>query len=107
MSKLYAITGGATGIGAALKEKLRKRGDTVIVVDIKDGDVIADLSTSEGRDKAIEGIKQKAPQGLDGFIPCAGLGPSVKPYDLITRVNFFGAVATIQGLKPLCTVRRG
>jgi len=45
----YAITGGAAGIGAALKERLRADGDTVCVVDIKEGDVVHDLSTSEGR----------------------------------------------------------
>ena len=50
---IYAITGGATGIGAALKEQLREQGDTVIVVDIKEGDVVADLSTAAGRQAAI------------------------------------------------------
>jgi len=107
MSKIYAITGGATGIGAALKEKLVARGDRVIVIDIKDADVIADLSTQAGRISAIEAVNRKAVDGLDGFVPCAGLGPSVKPYDLITRVNFFGAISLIEGLKPLLSIRKG
>jgi len=107
MAKIYTITGGATGIGAALKQKLRDRGDVVIVVDIKDADIIADLSTDAGRNQAIAGIMERAPGGLDGFIPCAGLGPSVKPCDLITRVNFFGAVSLIQGLQPLLKMRKG
>ena len=46
---VFAMTGGATGIGAALKEQLRTQGDTVIVVDIKTADIVADLSTAEGR----------------------------------------------------------
>jgi NAD(P)-dependent dehydrogenase (short-subunit alcohol dehydrogenase family) len=48
MGKLYAMTGGATGIGASLKEKLRDRGDSVIVVDLRDADIEADLSTAQG-----------------------------------------------------------
>ena len=50
----YALTGGATGIGAALKQQLISAGHQVITVDIKEGDIIADLSTLEGRQAAIE-----------------------------------------------------
>jgi len=107
MTRYYAITGGATGIGAALKTRLRARGDVVIVVDVKDADIIADLATVAGRNNAIAALKEKVPQGLDGFVPCAGLGPSVSPVSQITRVNFFGAVAMIQGLKPLLQQRKG
>ena len=53
---IYALTGGATGIGAALKDKLRARGDTVIVVDIQAADIVADLSTVEGRQSAVAAI---------------------------------------------------
>ena len=101
MAKIFAMTGGATGIGASLKEKLRARGDTVIVVDLRDADIEADLSTGEGRNNAIEGIKSLAPEGLDGFIACAGLPPVAKPLSLISRVNYFGAVVLIEGLSDL------
>ena len=43
--RTYAITGGATGIGAELKRQLVAAGHRVISVDIKEGDVVADLST--------------------------------------------------------------
>ena len=39
----YALTGGATGIGAAIKNQLCDAGHRVIVVDLVDGDVCADL----------------------------------------------------------------
>jgi NAD(P)-dependent dehydrogenase (short-subunit alcohol dehydrogenase family) len=107
MKKYFALTGGATGIGAALKQKLRARGDEVVVVDIRDADIIADLSTTAGRNTAIEALRQMAPQGLDGFIPCAGLGPSVRPCERIAQVNYFGVVALVQGVKPLLAQRRG
>ena len=107
MTKRYAITGGATGIGAAVKNILRARGDEVIVVDIRDADIVADLATPTGREAAVMGLQRLAPDGLDGFIPCAGLGPNIKPVTLITQVNYFGALALTQGVRPLLQQRRG
>lgn len=104
---VFAMTGGATGIGAALKELLREQGDTVIVVDIKDGDIIADLSTDQGRQAAIDGIRAAAPDGLDGFIPCAGLGPNFKPVTTVARVNYFAVIATIEGVRDLVEKKNG
>lgn len=104
---IYAMTGGATGIGAALKAQLMAGGHQVISVDIKEGDIIADLSTAEGRLTAIDGIRERAPDGLDGFIPCAGLPPVAKPLSLIARVNYFAVIATIEGLRDLLAMKRG
>lgn len=103
----YAITGGASGIGAAICRQLQEEGHRVIVADIKDADVIADLSTEDGRQAAIAGIRELAADGLDGFVPCAGLGPVIKPPSLIAKVNFFGALATIEGLKQDVTRKQG
>jgi NAD(P)-dependent dehydrogenase (short-subunit alcohol dehydrogenase family) len=103
----YALTGGATGIGAALKQQLLSAGHQVITVDIKEGDIIADLSTAEGRQAAIDGVRERAPDGLDGFIPCAGLPPVASPLSLIARVNYFAVVQTVEGLRDLVARRRG
>jgi NAD(P)-dependent dehydrogenase (short-subunit alcohol dehydrogenase family) len=104
---IYAMTGGATGIGAELKRQLVDRGHQVISVDIVEGDIIADLSTAEGRQAAIDGVRQRAPDGLDGFIPCAGLPPVAKPLSLVAQVNYFGVVATVAGLRDLVAKKRG
>lgn len=104
---IYAVTGGATGIGAALKNQLIERGDSVIVVDIKEADVVADLSTHQGRQAAIDGVRALARDGLDGFIPCAGLGSHIKPARLIAQVNYFAVVATIEGLRDLVARKNG
>ena len=104
---IYAMTGGATGIGAATKDQLRASGHEVIVVDLKDADINADLSSAEGRQAAIDGIRERAPEGLDGFIPCAGLGPAARPFSLITRVNYFAAVIMTEALKDLVAKKRG
>ncbi|MAV76173.1 MAG: hypothetical protein CL691_06095 [Cellvibrionales bacterium] len=104
---LYAMTGGATGIGNAIKQQLLSQGNQVIVVDIKDADIIADLSTLEGRQAAVEGIAAAAPDGLDGFIPCAGVGPHISPPSMVARINFFGALAVTEGVKLLVAKKKG
>ena len=103
----YAITGGATGIGAALKEQLRERGEKVIVVDIQQADVQADLSTPKGRLAAIEGIQSAAPEGLDGVILCAGLGAHVSPSSRVIKVNYFGVTAVTEGVRDLVAKKKG
>lgn len=104
---VYAMTGGATGIGAELKSQLLTAGHEVISVDIQEGDILADLSTAQGRQRAVDGIRGRAPDGLDGFIPCAGLPPVAKPLSLITQVNYFAVVATVEGLQDLVAKKRG
>ena len=104
---LYAMTGGATGIGNAIKQQLLSQGNQIIVVDIKDADIIADLSTLEGRQTAVDGIAAAAPDGLDGFIPCAGVGPHISPPSMVARINFFGALAVTEGVKSLVAKKQG
>ena len=103
----YAMTGGATGIGNAIKQQLIAQGHKVTVVDIKDADIVADLSTAEGRQLAVDGIMSAAPDGLDGFVPCAGVGPQVTPASLVGKINYFGARAVTKGVKPLLAKKKG
>lgn len=98
--RTIAVTGSATGIGAATAARLEKEGCRVIRVDWKGGDVVADLGTPEGRRRAVEGVRRLASDGLDGLLSGAGLGP----YDearAIVRVNYFGALAMLDDLEPL------
>jgi NAD(P)-dependent dehydrogenase (short-subunit alcohol dehydrogenase family) len=83
------------------------QGHRVISVDIKSGDIIADLSSGAGRQAAVEGVAALAPAGLDGFIPCAGLPPVARPLSLIARVNYFAVVATVEGLRDLVAKKGG
>lgn len=103
----YALTGSASGIGAALKAKLEAAGHSLITVDIKDADVIADLTTPEGRQAAVAAILERAPDGLDGFVPLAGLGGGSAPDLLITRLNYFGTVELVEGLRPALAASNG
>ena len=104
---LYAITGSASGIGAAVRVELEKRGHDAIGIDIEKANIIADLSTREGRASAITAVLTRASEGLDGFIPCAGLGPQVEPWSTIVSVNFYGTVTLVEGLKDRLAARKG
>ncbi|WP_371185542.1 SDR family oxidoreductase [Thalassotalea maritima] len=96
--KTTVITGAASGIGAAVKKQLEQQGHQVISVDRQEADVVADLSTEAGRKLAVEQVLAKA-ERIDGLVCCAGVGVTAPRYDIITEVNFFGAVALIDGLK--------
>lgn len=106
---LYAMTGGATGIGAAIKTQLRDAGHQVLVIDIAgdDTDIQADLSNAEGRLAAIEAINAAAPDGLDGWVPCAGVGPHVSDKTLIAKLNYFGATELTEAVTALLSKRKG
>ena len=51
-----AVTGSASGIGAAIRRRLEKDGARVIGVDLRDAEVVADLGTPAGREAAVAGV---------------------------------------------------
>ncbi|MCW2795479.1 SDR family oxidoreductase [Nocardioides sp.] len=96
----YVVTGAASGIGAATTALLREQDHRVITVDLRDADVLADLSTPEGRDSAVAGVRDVA-DVVHGLVPCAGIaGLTGVDSALVVSVNFFGAVALVRGLQP-------
>jgi len=99
--RTVAVTGAASGIGAATRARLEADGVRVIGIDVGDVEVSADLSTASGRTAAVQGVARIANGRLDGLVACAGLGPQVEPRAAIASVNYFGAVATLEGLRPL------
>lgn len=103
----YAVTGAASGIGAAVAALLADQGHEVVKVDIRNADVNADLSSGEGRRQAIAAVRQLAADGLDGLVPCAGVGPATDPAALIARINYFGSVVLVEGLKDLLQKKSG
>lgn len=96
---IAAVTGSASGIGAAIKQRLEANGDRVIGVDLRNADVEADLSTPDGRNSAVAGVLAACEGKLDRLVACAGLGAHLDDFALIASVNYFGAVATLDGLK--------
>jgi len=99
----YAVTGSASGMGKAVVEKLRDAGHKVIGVDIHDAEVVADLSTPEGRQTAAAEVLRLAEGHLDGAVLAAGLGPSSDPGRVhkLAEVNYFGVVELLQAWRPV------
>jgi NAD(P)-dependent dehydrogenase (short-subunit alcohol dehydrogenase family) len=95
-----ALTGSASGIGAALRAQLEAAGERVIGVDLRGAEIAADLSTRAGRDAAIKGIQAACDSRLDALVVCAGLGPQVKQHPTIVSVNYFGAAELLEALRP-------
>jgi NAD(P)-dependent dehydrogenase (short-subunit alcohol dehydrogenase family) len=100
MTRTYLVTGAASGIGKATAELLRSRGHRVIGADLRGVDIAADLSTPEGRTTLIEQATELSGGVLDGVLAVAGLSAGIP---VTAAVNYYGAIATLDGLRPLLT----
>ncbi|MGV8979322.1 MAG: SDR family oxidoreductase [Cellulomonas sp.] len=96
--RTIVVTGSASGIGRATKELLEQQGDRVIGVDLHDADVTVDLTTAEGRTALVERVRELSGGTIDAVIANAGLSHE-SPATI--AVNYFGAVATLEGLRPM------
>ncbi len=100
MSRLYVVTGAASGIGAATCDLLKERGEKVIGLDIHNSDINVDLGTVQGRKDGVEEVIKKSKGKIDAIIACAGLAtPSPKT----VSVNYFGVKEFVEGLLPSLT----
>ncbi|BAX92993.1 SDR family oxidoreductase [Mycobacterium shigaense] len=99
---VYAVTGSASGMGQQVARKLRENGHTVIGVDIKQADIVADLSTPQGRRAAADGVLASSGSRLDGAVLAAGLGPGPAAGRCVSiaQVNFFGVVDLLDAWRP-------
>jgi len=84
----YAVTGSASGMGEAVTARLHAAGHRTITVDLRDADVVADLSTHEGRASAAQAVLDLADGTLHGAVLAAGLGPTPGREETIAQVNF-------------------
>jgi len=89
-------------MGQEVAQKLREAGHTVIGVDIKQAEIVADLSTGEGRQAAAAGVLAASGSRLDGAVLAAGLGPTqaADRARLIAQVNYFGVVDLLDAWRP-------
>lgn len=97
MQRRVVVTGAASGIGAVTAAQLTARGDRVVSVDQRDADVVADLSTRQGRADAVAAVLDLTGGVVDAVVACAGTS-SLTPLDV--KVNVFGVVELLEGLRP-------
>ncbi len=91
------VTGSAGGLGRAVREVLEPD-DRVIGVDVKDADVVADLSDSDSRQDAVRMVREAAAGPIDRLVCAAGLGPTTPDLGVLAAVNYFGIVHLLDAL---------
>jgi len=89
-------------MGYQAAEQLRAQGHTVIGVDLKDADVIADLSTANGRRTAATRVLELTEGKLHGAVLAAGIGPGAGAdrARLIAQINYLGTVELLTAWRP-------
>jgi NAD(P)-dependent dehydrogenase (short-subunit alcohol dehydrogenase family) len=80
------------------KQLLESRGESVIGIDIRDADVLVDLTSPIDRERMVEEVSARSGGRVDAIVAVAGLAA---PIPATAAVNYFGMVATLQGLRPL------
>jgi NAD(P)-dependent dehydrogenase (short-subunit alcohol dehydrogenase family) len=112
------VTGGASGLGAAVVEGVSQAGGRPVVLDrVKSGtDVeqeVVDLSDVRAAEDAVRSVAERV-GGLDAVVTCAGIDAcgrleDVPPetWDRVVTVNLLGTVAVVRAALPGLLARRG
>lgn len=109
------VTGGASGIGAAIARRLRDEGYRVLVLDRHSsgagGDsLVADITVSADRDRAVAAVAQ-ASGALDVLVNAAGVAPIAQTDDAhdarVIEVNLTAAIALTRACLPLLRAAAG
>src|SRR5215217_1785561 len=118
MTQTILITGGASGLGAAVADACLQGGHRPFVLDRQepaDGidHLLVDLSDPEKTDLIVrQAIEETG--GIDGLVTCAGTDAcgrledvSAADWDRVIQVNLIGTAATVRAALPSLRERRG
>ena len=101
------VTGAASGLGAALTQAFRARGDEVLATDITGGDLTLDITSDEDWAAALAHVEETW-GGLDVLVNNAGVAgggrldvATMDEWEWITNINLFGVVRGTRTFVPL------
>ena len=97
MPRTIVVTGAASGIGKATAEQLEAAGDTVIRVDLREGDMTGDLADPASVDRVAAEITERTGRALDGLVASAGVSA---PSEVSVKISYLGTVRLIEALTP-------
>lgn len=113
------ITGGSSGLGAAVVAAVARHGGTPLVIDRRPpADDIAwecaDLADTEAVNAAVQRLGDQAGGRLGGVLTAAGIDccgrledVAAKDWEQVVAVNLFGTVATVRAALPMLRAGRG
>jgi NAD(P)-dependent dehydrogenase (short-subunit alcohol dehydrogenase family) len=105
------VTGGASGLGAAVAEAVAEAGGTPIVLDIAEPAngferELVDLSNTRAAERAVRQVAERH-DGLDGVVTAAGIdscGPlsevDADAWERVVAVNLLGTAAVVRSALP-------
>src|SRR4051794_36940671 len=111
------VTGGSSGLGAAVVEAVQAAGGLPIVLDRRKpspGTAWEEVDLADGRTVERTVARIAARQPLDAVVTAAGIDSCgrledvpAEQWELVTRVNLFGIAAVVRAALPALTARRG
>jgi NAD(P)-dependent dehydrogenase (short-subunit alcohol dehydrogenase family) len=107
VTRRVLVTGGASGLGAALVEAFRAAGDEVLSTDLHGGDLALDITSDDDWAAALAHVEQTW-GGLDILVNNAGIAgggrielSTIEEWRWITEVNLLGVVGGTRTFTPL------
>ena len=111
------VTGGASGLGAAVVQAVAKHGGRPVALDRvstgQEDDVVVDLSDARAAEEAVRYASQQV-GGIDAVVTCAGIDACGRlvdipgdDWDRVVMVNLIGTAAAVRAALPDLLERRG
>ncbi|HWC67223.1 MAG TPA: SDR family oxidoreductase [Acidimicrobiales bacterium] len=115
-SRTVVVTGGSSGLGAAVVALLGERGDHPVVVDRRAPEAAVDFVQVDlaDRRRAEQVVGDLATDGLDAVVTAAGIDAcgrlddvSATDWERVVAVNLLGTVSVVRAAVPALRERRG
>jgi NAD(P)-dependent dehydrogenase (short-subunit alcohol dehydrogenase family) len=100
--RTYVVTGTSGLLAGALRRRLEGQGHRVVGVDVDaSADVVADLSSADGRDRMLREVETSTDGRIDAVVAAAAMVGVFPDTPRMVRTNYFGVLATLEGLRPM------